>query len=748
MDVNITNVDINEYQTSGSTAYLRFYCNEDFVDSAGRHHPSASIDSADFYKEVTLTVNTTTKRATVASFAFITTTDAITNQQASWTVTLHDANRRRIAVLADNLPIPESLVVAGAIQWSQLMLHAEGQTPLRDTTVYTRTETENLLTTASRPPATTLTAGLVKISTTAADPLDPIALGSNQLATTTVQGIAKLSTPALSASNPIVVGDNDSRFPHVINVKGYPYYAKGDGTTDDTAALQAALNVIGTTSTGGVKIVLPQGSYKTTAPLTVLNQAGFLLEGAGKYATKISPTSALGSNPVFKFSNCRDSAIRDMHIVPASGTPTAAFESKVETPRNLAAFFLEFSNLIIENVQDGIKFSCTDLPMDQNNEQHLVKNCEMRNCTRSGIRIEHGNSLVHKFEGLYIWGSPYGISALAGSYYLTNSTFTTISDYVFDFPGTGGFGAYYHPTRIGPNVHLEACLYYIRAGNAANGPDLFLDGFYTQGGTTDYTVDIRSASTVNITNSYFVISAGGNIFRMDNVNSKLIMVDNPYVDFYTYDVRGQFHGMNNHFPYQPPVGTNPTYYYRIITAGTTTATGLDSGFIVDASGGNVTINLPAVTDSPMYDGKRFSFKRHDTSTNTVTISAPGNGIENGSYILPPGKRSWVELAIIRRGSNPAYFVVGQSGLSEHIYKQQNLDFPSIPANSTAEMTMTVTGAVLGDNVIVTPLGAPEAGLIWGGYVSTTNTVVVRLANVTTSAIDPANRSFNVNLVRY
>ncbi len=80
----------------------------------------------------------------------------------------------------------------------------------------------------------------------------------------------------------------------------------------------------------------------------------------------------------------------------------------------------------------------------------------------------------------------------------------------------------------------------------------------------------------------------------------------------------------------------------------------------------------------------------------------------------------------------------------HLSATASLNFPSIAANTTAELTITVTGAASGDNVYVAPTGAPEAGLVWSAYVSAANTVTVRMANVTTGAIDPAARTYRAD----
>ena len=70
------------------------------------------------------------------------------------------------------------------------------------------------------------------------------------------------------------------------------YGAKGDGTTDDTAALQAALNAI--PATGGA-LYIPTGTYKTTSTLSCLGKSNVLIYGDGMGASVIN-ASAVTSN--------------------------------------------------------------------------------------------------------------------------------------------------------------------------------------------------------------------------------------------------------------------------------------------------------------------------------------------------------------------------------------------------------------------------------------------------------------------
>lgn len=64
----------------------------------------------------------------------------------------------------------------------------------------------------------------------------------------------------------------------VLNVKMSPWLAKGDGVTDDTAAIQAAFDFVASTS-GKYHVYIPAGVYRTTATLNILK--GMRIEGAG-----------------------------------------------------------------------------------------------------------------------------------------------------------------------------------------------------------------------------------------------------------------------------------------------------------------------------------------------------------------------------------------------------------------------------------------------------------------------------------
>jgi hypothetical protein len=96
------------------------------------------------------------------------------------------------------------------------------------------------------------------------------------------------STPAGAVNRPI-----NEKLEEVISVKDFG--AVGDGITDDTAAIQAALNAVAPTRKA---LYIPAGNYKTTQPLDVtVSGFGFggLIYGDG-YASTITYYPPVGGN--------------------------------------------------------------------------------------------------------------------------------------------------------------------------------------------------------------------------------------------------------------------------------------------------------------------------------------------------------------------------------------------------------------------------------------------------------------------
>lgn len=143
----------------------------------------------------------------------------------------------------------------------------------------------------------------------------------------------------------------------VYNVKDSAYGAIGDGVTDDTTAIQAAINDV--QDDGGI-VYFPPGDYKITSELLIslsVGSGGIILEGAGQNASVLVPTT-LTQNCIH-IKSYEPVAIRDLAIY-SSVTKTAGAGIYVEGPisdATKANLNSNFENLNISNQYDGFYFT-------------------------------------------------------------------------------------------------------------------------------------------------------------------------------------------------------------------------------------------------------------------------------------------------------------------------------------------------------------------------------------------------------
>ena len=77
----------------------------------------------------------------------------------------------------------------------------------------------------------------------------------------------------------------------------------------------------------------------------------------------------------------------------------------------------------------------------------------------------------------------------------------------------------------------------------------------------------------------------------------------------------------------------------------------------------------------------------------------------------------------------------------------NLNFPSVAAAGSQDLTIAVQGAAVGDAVMLGLASAPTAGIVFQAFVSAANTVTVRATNITAGAIDPAAQDIRVTVIK-
>jgi hypothetical protein len=76
----------------------------------------------------------------------------------------------------------------------------------------------------------------------------------------------------------------------------------------------------------------------------------------------------------------------------------------------------------------------------------------------------------------------------------------------------------------------------------------------------------------------------------------------------------------------------------------------------------------------------------------------------------------------------------------------SLNFGSIGAAAQADLTITIAGAAVGDEVIMALPAAPAAGLIFNAFVSAADTVTIRASNITAAPVDPAAATYGAIVI--
>ena len=89
---------------------------------------------------------------------------------------------------------------------------------------------------------------------------------------------------------------------------------------------------------------------------------------------------------------------------------------------------------------------------------------------------------------------------------------------------------------------------------------------------------------------------------------------------------------------------------------------------------------------------------------------------------------------------------GTAAITKVLTATASLNFPSISAASQSDLTITVTGAAVGDEVIMSLPAAPAAGLVFNAFVSAADTVTIRASNITASPVDAAAASYGVIVI--
>ncbi len=218
-----------------------------------------------------------------------------------------------------------------------------------------------------------------------------------QTASSTTQGTTKLSVNPATASNPVAVGDNDPRISIYRNIASYT--AKGDGTTDNTTALQNAINA-------GFAVMIPEGTFNFSGTLTLKKDS--IIVGVGKKSIlRYTGTGVAMKEPVGSYSGGYD----NLKLMNFTLTTNSASQTGIELTNN---YQVTLSGLYIDGATTGFRTAGIHIigsTAYTNSAVIRFTDGEIWQCVGDGIRISGpGGAAAIWIERNHITGNSFGVN--------------------------------------------------------------------------------------------------------------------------------------------------------------------------------------------------------------------------------------------------------------------------------------------------------------------------------------------------
>lgn len=155
---------------------------------------------------------------------------------------------------------------------------------------------------------------------------------------------------------------------------------------------------------------------------------------------------------------------------------------------------------------------------------------------------------------------------------------------------------------------------------------------------------------------------------------------------------------------------------------------------------DVNFTMPLYATEPFEQGTTIAI--NNQSAYNITIVMTG-GITGGGHSYPVVQAG--QTATLINGGVNVWDILGTTPTS--LSASATLNFGNTAAGAISDLTVTVTGAAVGDVVSIGAPSIPDKGTYFG-YVSATNTVTVRFANNDlTTAKDPSSGTFKVKVFK-
>lgn len=206
-----------------------------------------------------------------------------------------------------------------------------------------------------------------------------------------------------------------------VSVKDYG--ATGDGVTDDTVAIQAAIDAVldFDNEVSQAVLVVPSGVYSVNASLTIAGVRGFIFSGSGINGTKFIWDGNDDTDNLFELTDLEACTFENFTVQTSqdAGTPrlNAVFRSRNNTaslPVNTGNIL---RNLLFEGTNGGFEYGVfwdDTGASDTNNDLYQLENVRVANPNKYGFYINHTQSKQHSFMGCSVSNGVNGVRFTGG----------------------------------------------------------------------------------------------------------------------------------------------------------------------------------------------------------------------------------------------------------------------------------------------------------------------------------------------
>jgi len=264
----------------------------------------------------------------------------------------------------------------------------------------------------------------------------PLSIGGlvTQGANVTITGSGTSGSPySISSSG----GASD-----VIIVKDSPYNAVGNGTTDDTAAIQAAADACfgssgaphgSTNVTFNKQLHFPPGNYLISSPITFKYLHGAIVTGAGRFVTTITNNSGSG---IFSTNGCGYSQFSSMYIHGnGSATMFNLDWDGTSTGYSAALQGNKFSDIYFQGGGIGVNIGS----LGNQGSENLFLDCHWGSNNIAGIKTSNFNALQNTVVGgnfqqcnRGVWMSEGTVSVFNSGFQLSTTCDIQNDNWVYD----------------------------------------------------------------------------------------------------------------------------------------------------------------------------------------------------------------------------------------------------------------------------------------------------------------------------